>query len=86
MNPWYVERMAEYQTDRIRRDMKQIRLEEEAMQARRTEEKTTQAYLYRSRLLMRIVCTLVKLRPLPVHTRKTVRLSGSTSPCRGGDY
>ena len=43
MNPWITERMAEYQRDRIRSDMKQIRLEEEAMQAGRTEEKITEA-------------------------------------------
>ena len=43
MNPWITERMAEYQRDRIRSDMKQIRLEEEAMHAGRTEEKITEA-------------------------------------------
>ena len=60
MNPWHLERMAEYERDRIRRDMKQIRLEEEAIQARREEEKTTKARLYRPRMLMRIVPTLVQ--------------------------
>lgn len=60
MNPWIMERMAEYETDRIRRDMKQIRLEEEAMQAGRIEEKTTKTRLYRLRLVMRIVPTLVQ--------------------------
>jgi hypothetical protein len=60
MNPLILERMAEYERDRIRRDMKQIRLEEEAMQAGRTEEKTTKARVYRSRLLTLIVSTLVK--------------------------
>ena len=83
MNPWFLERMAEYERDRIQSDMKQIRLEEEAMRAGRTEEKTTKARLYRSRLLMWIVCTLAKLRPLRAHARSTVRYSGSTSPCRG---
>jgi hypothetical protein len=60
MNPWYLERMAEYERDRIRRDMKQIRLEEEAIQAGRAKEKTTKARLYRPRLLMRIVPSFVK--------------------------
>ena len=60
MNPWFLERMAEYERDRIRRDMKQIRLEEEAMRAGRTEEKTTKARLYRPRLLMQIVPIFVK--------------------------
>jgi hypothetical protein len=83
MNPWYLERMAEYERDRIRRDMKQIRLEQEAMLAGRTEVKTTKARLYRPLLLMQIVSTLVKLRPLRVHTRKSLRLSGSTRSCRG---
>ena len=83
MNPWFLERMAEIERDRIQSDMKQIRLEEEAMRAGRTEEKTRKARLSRPRLLMRIVCTLVKLRPLRVHARKTLRLSGNTWPCRG---
>ena len=83
INPWILERTAEYERDRIQRDMQQIRLEEEAMRARRTEEKPTQARLYRPRLLMRIVCTLVKLSLLRAPTRKTLRLSGSTGPCRG---
>jgi hypothetical protein len=83
MNPWILETLVEYERDRIRRDMKQIRLEEEVMRAGRTEEKTTKARLYRPRLLMRIVSTLVKLRPLRVHTRKILRLSGSTWSCRG---
>lgn len=60
MNPWIVEALVEYEKERIRRDMKQIRLEEEAMQAGRAEEKTTDARLYRPRLLMRIVPTFVK--------------------------
>lgn len=60
MNPWFLERMVEYERDRIRRDMKQIRLEEEAMRARRTEEKTTKARFNRPRLLMQIVPTFVK--------------------------
>jgi hypothetical protein len=60
MNPWYLERMVAYERDRIRRDMKQIRLEEEAIQAGCTEEKTTTAHLYRPRLLMWAVPNFVK--------------------------
>ena len=82
-NPWILERMAEYERDRIRRDMKQIRLEEEAIQAGRTEEKITKARFYRPRLLMLIVCILAKLRPLRVPTRKALRYSGSTGGCSG---
>ena len=83
MNPWIIEALVEYERDRIRRDMKQIRLEQEAMLAGRTEVKTTKARLYGPRLLMQIVSTLVKLSPLRVHTRKGLRLSGSTRSCRG---
>jgi hypothetical protein len=60
MNPWIVEALVEYERDRILREMKQIRLEEEAMQASRKEGKTTKARLYRPRLLRRIVPTFVK--------------------------
>ena len=60
MNPWIMERMAEYERDRIRRDMKQIRLEEEAIQASRKEEKTAEARLDRPRLFLRIVPTFIK--------------------------
>ena len=60
MNPWFLERMADYERNRIQRDMKQIRLEKEAIQASRIEEKPTKARLYRPRLLMRIVPTLLQ--------------------------
>jgi hypothetical protein len=60
MNPWMIETHVEYERDRIRRDMKQIRLEKEAIQAGRTEEKTTTAHLYRPRLLMWIAPTFAK--------------------------
>lgn len=62
MNPWYLERMVEYEQDRIRRDMKQIRLEEEAIQAQASciEEKRKEAPIYRARLLMWIVPTFIK--------------------------
>ena len=60
MNPWYLERRAEYERDRIQRDMKQIRLEEKAMQAGRTEEKTTEPRFSHTGWLMLIVSTLTK--------------------------
>ena len=62
MNPWFLEGMTQYETDRIRRDLKQIRLEEEAVQvqARRAEEKTIKARLYRPGLLMQIVPIFVE--------------------------
>ena len=60
MNPWYLERMVEYERDRIRRDMKQIRLEEEAIQASRIVEKRRKAPIDRPRLLMWIVPTFIK--------------------------
>ena len=60
MNPWYLERMVEYERERIRRDMQQIRLEEEAIRASRIEEKRKKAPIYRHRLLMWIVPTFIK--------------------------
>ncbi|HEX6035755.1 MAG TPA: hypothetical protein VFY83_15040 [Anaerolineales bacterium] len=64
MNPWYLERTLEYERERIRRDMKQIRLEEEAIQAQAShiEEKRKKAPIYGPRLLMWIVPTLIKLK------------------------
>ena len=44
MNPWFLERVAEYERDRIRRDMKQIRLEE-AMRAAQKKQQPQLAYL-----------------------------------------
>lgn len=83
MNPWIMEYLVESQRDRILRDIKQIRLEQAAMRAGCTEEKTTKARLYRPLLLMRIMSSLVRLSPLRGHTRKNLRLSGSTRSCRG---
>lgn len=59
-NPWFLERMAEYESDRIQRDIKQIYLEKEALQASHTEEKITKARLHRSRPLTLIVPIFVK--------------------------
>jgi hypothetical protein len=60
MNPWSIERMVEYERDRIERDIKQIRLEKEARQANCPEENTTKIRSYRPRLLMWITPTFVK--------------------------
>ena len=60
MSPWFLEPMVEDERDRIRRDMKQIRLEEEEMRAGCTEEKTSKARFNRPRLLMLLVPTFVK--------------------------
>jgi hypothetical protein len=60
MNPWVIAALVEYDQERIRQAMKQIRLEEEALQAGRTEEKTAKARLNRSRLLMWIAPWFVK--------------------------
>ena len=60
-NPWFVERMVEYDQDRVRRDMKQIRLEEEALKAgRRMEEKTIKAPVHRPRLVLRVLMNTVR--------------------------
>ena len=59
-NPWYLESLAEYEKDRIQRDMKQIRLEKEAMRASSIERKTTKAHGSRARLLMRVMLTTLK--------------------------
>jgi len=83
MNPLIVERMAEYERDRIRQDMKQIRLEEEALRAGRKEEKITKARINLSRLLIPIVCMLARLRTLRVRLQKTVSYSGIIGACRG---
>ena len=60
MNPWFLERMVDYEQNRIQNDIKQIRLEKEARQANCTEVNMTKARSYRPRLLMRIVPIFVK--------------------------
>jgi hypothetical protein len=60
MNPWIVEDLIKYERERIRRDMKRIRLEHEAIQANRTGEKTTKARFYLLHLLMQIVPAFIK--------------------------
>lgn len=59
-NPWYLERLAEYERDRIQRDIKQIRLEKAAMKANSLKEKTTKARVFRPRLLVRVMLTTIK--------------------------
>jgi hypothetical protein len=81
MNPWIIEALVEYERDRIRRDMKQIRLEQEAMLAGRTEEKTTEARFYRPRLLVptfvkRMFVWAGKLTNTPPRSKSECRASG----------
>jgi hypothetical protein len=59
-NPWYLERLAEYERDRIQHDIQQIRLEKEAMKASSTEAKTTKAHISRPRLLVHVMLTTIK--------------------------
>jgi len=60
MNPWVIAAFVEYDQERIRQAMKQIRLEEEALLVGRAEEKTTRARVRSSRLLRWIAPTVVK--------------------------
>ena len=60
MNPWVIAALVEYDQERIRKEMKQIRMEEEALQAGRPEEKTIKARVRSPRLLMWIVPLFVK--------------------------
>jgi hypothetical protein len=59
-NPWIVDAMADYERDRIRRELKQIRLEEKALKASQIEAKTSKARGYRPGVLMRIVIATIK--------------------------
>ena len=60
-NPWHVEHMAQYERERIQKDMKQIRLEEEALKASRAEEHPTKARARRTSLPLRIVFAIMRL-------------------------
>ncbi len=60
-NPWQVERMAQYEQDRIQKDMKQIRLEEQALKANRAQERPTRARAHRPSLALRIALAIVRL-------------------------
>ena len=61
-NPWYVDGMAQYERDRIRSELKQIRLEEKAMKAsqKASQREDNSSRAYRPNLLMRIVLTTIK--------------------------
>ena len=60
-NPWIVEAMADYERDRIRRELKQIRLEEKAVKAtQQIEAKTNKARVYRPGVFVRIVLATIK--------------------------
>jgi hypothetical protein len=61
MNHWNIDNSAEYQRDRMRRELKEIRLAEKAMKASQREEKTSQARVHRPGLVMRIILTTIKL-------------------------
>ena len=86
MNPWMMEQMADYERDRIERDIKQIRLEKEAMQARRMEEKTIKNRLPGISLLFLIASAFGRLRPFRARAQKISQYDGSTSPCIDCDY
>jgi len=60
MNPWVIAALVQYDQERIRQEVKQVRLEEEALQAGRTKERITSARFNPSRLLMWIAPTFVK--------------------------
>ena len=59
-NPWYLEHLAEYERDRIQREIKQIRLEREAKQASSVGEKTTAVRGSRPHLLVRVMLTTIQ--------------------------
>jgi hypothetical protein len=82
MNPWFLEQLGNYERDRIQRDLKQIRLEKEALRNSYGEEKTDKAGLPHRSLLRGIVAALVRFLPLRIYARKTVGFSGDISPCR----
>lgn len=86
MNPWLMEKMANYESNRIQRDIKQIHLEKEATMARRLEEKTNNTRLPGFRLLLLIISAFVRLKPFRVRAEKISQYDGSTSPCIDCDY
>jgi hypothetical protein len=59
-NPWLVDGLADYERDRIRGELKQIRLAEKALKATQMEAKTNKAPVYRPGVLMRIVLATIK--------------------------
>lgn len=59
-NPWLVDGLADYERDRIRHELKEIRLAEKAMKATQVEAKTSKAHVYRPGVFMRIVLAMIK--------------------------
>jgi len=60
INPWMIEALVEYEKDRIQRDMKRIRLEEESIEAGRVVENTAKTHLSLPHLVMQIASRFVK--------------------------
>lgn len=59
INPWVIQALVEYQTERVERDIERARLEEEAREAGRLENKA-KARVPLSHLFMRIMLTVAK--------------------------
>ena len=59
-NPWYVDGLAAYERDRVRSEMKQIRLEEAAMKTSDLEQTKGKTRAPRPGLLMQIVLLTMK--------------------------
>ena len=59
-NPWYVDGLAAYERDRVRSEMKQIRLEEAAMKAGDLEQAKGKSRASRPGLLVQIVLLTMK--------------------------
>ena len=60
INPWMIEALVEYEKDRIQRDMKRIRLEEESIEDGRVVENTAKTHLSLPHLVMQIASRFVK--------------------------
>jgi len=60
INPWMIEALVEYEKDRIQRDMKRIRLEEESIEAGRVVENIAETRLSLPHLVMQIASRFVK--------------------------
>ena len=60
INPWLIEALVEYEKERIQRDMRRIRLEEEALEASRVVKNMAKTRLSLLRLLTQIMSRFVK--------------------------
>ena len=60
INPWMIEALVEYEKDRIQRDMKRIRLEEESIEAGRVVENIAKTRLSLPHLVMQTASRFVK--------------------------